>query len=311
MEAAPLFADVARAPEGARAVWTRAQDGIRLRLAYWAGGAKGTVLIFPGRTEYIEKYGPAIARLTEAGHACLVIDWRGQGLSDRIIADPMSGHVHEFVDYQSDVAALLHLAATLDAPGPYHLLAHSMGGCIGLRALHAGLPVRSAALTAPMWGIRIHPALRPTAWALTTAARTVRQGHRYAPGTSSAAYVLAAPFEDNFLTRDRTMWEFMRTQARTHPELGLGGPSLHWLNEALAETRLLRARPAPDIPCYAAVGTRERIVDPVAIDSLMGTWPGGRLDLFSGAEHEILMELPEVRDTFLDRALALFAENGG
>ncbi|MCB2131865.1 MAG: alpha/beta hydrolase, partial [Rhodobacteraceae bacterium] len=114
MEPAPFFADIAEAPAGGRTVWATAADGVRLRIGYWRGGEtgerNGTVLIFPGRSEYIEKYGPALTRLTGAGHACLIIDWRGQGLSDRILADPMSGHVHEFVDYQTDVAALLQTA---------------------------------------------------------------------------------------------------------------------------------------------------------------------------------------------------------
>ncbi|WP_323032714.1 hypothetical protein [Paracoccus sp. (in: a-proteobacteria)] len=35
----------------ARAFWLRAEDGVRLRAAHWAaGGASGTVLLFPGRT---------------------------------------------------------------------------------------------------------------------------------------------------------------------------------------------------------------------------------------------------------------------
>ncbi|MCV2868384.1 alpha/beta hydrolase [Defluviimonas sp. WL0002] len=307
---APFFADIARAPDGVRAFWTEAHDGVRLRLAFWPTGTKGTVLIFPGRTEYIEKYGPAISHLINAGYACLAVDWRGQGLSDRVIADPMSGHVHDFVDYQSDVAAVVTSARALEVSGPMFVMGHSMGGCIGLRALHSGLPVRAASFSAPMWGIRIHPVLRPTAWFLSSAARTMRQGHRYAPGTSAATYVADAAFENNFLTRDRAMWNFARAQIAAHPELGLGGPSLHWLNEALVETRRLRSRAAPDVPCYAGLGTHERIVDPIAVDELMSRWPNGQLDLFDGAEHELLLELPEVRDRFMERTIALFDQTG-
>ena len=43
---------------------------------------------------------------------------------------------------------------------------------------------------------------------------------------------------------------------------------------------------------------------------MMARWPGGQLDLFSGAEHELLMELPEVRESFLSRTIALFNETG-
>jgi len=53
-------------------------------VGHWTGQhVKGTVLLFPGRTEYIEKYGPAAADFLARGFATVVIDWRGQGLADR------------------------------------------------------------------------------------------------------------------------------------------------------------------------------------------------------------------------------------
>ncbi len=77
----------------------------------WATGpqrtAKGTVLLFPGRTEYIEKYGRAARDLYQRGFATLTVDWRGQGLADRMLEDARIGHVHYFTDYQKDVAAMI------------------------------------------------------------------------------------------------------------------------------------------------------------------------------------------------------------
>jgi lysophospholipase len=65
---APLMNDLARGPEGGSGHWVHTEDGLRLRLGLWPNGSKGTVLIFPGRTEYIEKYGGAAAALAEAGY---------------------------------------------------------------------------------------------------------------------------------------------------------------------------------------------------------------------------------------------------
>jgi alpha-beta hydrolase superfamily lysophospholipase len=39
----------------------------------------------------------------------------------------------------------------------------------------------------------------------------------------------------------------------------------------------------------------------------MAQWPGGEIDVFTDALHEILMEKAQHRDRFLTRALALFA----
>ena len=139
-DAAPFHAEVADAPGEARSSWVAAPDGVRLRVTLLARGASGTVLLFPGRTEYAEKYGPVARHLGAAGLSVLTIDWRGQGLSARLLANAEIGHVVAFADYQGDVAALVGAADALGLPGPRHLLAHSMGGAIGLRALMDGLP---------------------------------------------------------------------------------------------------------------------------------------------------------------------------
>ncbi len=305
--AAPLYDDIADAPAGGIALWRTCADGVRVRVALWPlDGAKGTVLLFPGRTEYVEKYGPAAGELAARGYAMACIDWRGQGLADRPLADPARGHVGRFAEYQLDVAQLVAAAHAAGLPEPFHLIAHSMGGSIGLRALHEGLPVRSAVFSAPMWGIKIHAAARPLAWAIGTGARMARRGHLYAPSTGPVTYVLANDAPGNVLTTDPAMYAFMQRQLRAHPELALGGPTLHWLLEALRETRALAALPAPALPCLCIMGGNERVVDTGRIRSVMARWAGGQLELIPGAEHEIMMETPAARQRFYDRAAALF-----
>ena len=270
----------------------------------------GTVILFPGRTEYLEKYGRAAADLRARGYAMVAIDWRGQGLSARLHDDPLAGHVEAFADYQRDVAALMAFAAGQDLPRPFHLLGHSMGGCIGLRALHEGLDVASAAFSAPMWGIGLAPRLRPLAWSVAWASRGLGLSNLYAPGTGAAPYADISTFEGNMLTSDGEMFAYMQRQTRTVPALALGGPSLNWLIEALIETRALRALKPPATASYIGLGSLERIVDPVAIRSLAASWPQARLDIFEGAEHELMMERAEIRTRFFDAAAARFAASG-
>jgi lysophospholipase len=304
---APYHADIAPDRPEARAYWVRASDGLRLRIAHFAAAQpRGAVLLFPGRTEYVEKYSETAAALCARGYDVLVIDWRGQGLADRMLEDPRTGHVQVFEDYQKDVAAMTGLARDLDLPRPWHLLAHSMGGCIGLRAVMDGLDVASCVFTGPMWGIRIAAPVRPAAWALSWSSKQVGLGHMLAPGTRIESMLVTDAFDDNTLTRDRAQWDQMRAQILARPELQLGGPSLQWLHEALAECRDLARRPAPQVPCLCYLGENERIVDTQRIHDRMASWPGGRLDLIDGAEHEILMELPEVRSRVLAEAAALF-----
>lgn len=299
---APLFTDVSPARLAGAAYWTHASDGVRIRLGvYRPEGAKGTVLLFPGRTEYVEKYAPAAEELAQRGFATVVIDWRGQGLADRLLDDKRIGHVDLFSDYQMDVAAMVAAANELDLPKPYYLLGHSMGGCIGLRALYAGLDVAAAAFTAPMWGIRIAPHLRPVAWTLGHMMPAIGQGHRLPPGTIYDPYVLAAPFDDNMLTTDYEMFDMMRLQLQAHPELALGGPSFVWLREALAETLAMSRMPAPPIPTETFLGTNERIVHTGRIEDRMQSWSNGTLHMVDSGEHEVMMETAPIRASIFNR----------
>ncbi len=307
LEPAPLFTDVMPGPDGGQAHWAMTSDGKRIRVGSWPlDHARGTVLLFPGRTEYIEKYGVTAREFAARGLATMSVDWRGQGLADRLIDDPLVGHVEVFSDYQKDVAAMMRAARELGLPRPYFLLAHSMGGCIGLRAVMEGLGVQAAAFTGPMWGIYIKPQLRFLAGILARNMPRFGLGHGLPPGTVKEPYVLTAPFDDNMLTTDAQMYDMMRDQLRAHPELSLGGPSYIWLREALAETEHLAGRAAPSLPAVTWLGSNERIVNTPHVHARMERWKGGRLEMVEGAEHEVLMGSDSQRSAIMDGMEKLF-----
>ena len=311
MEAAPLYEDVAEAPPGGRAWWVRTSDNVRIRIADWppadAAPARGTVLLFPGRSEYIEKYGRVVRHYAAEGYAVIVIDWRGQGLSDRALPNRRLGHVGHFDEYQRDVDAFRDLVGARALPEPFYLVAHSMGGCIGLRALHDGLPVRAAAFSAPMWGIYIAAWEWPIAWASALLGPLLGLGDRLTPRSEIEHPGVEGAFEGNDLTTDRETWDHMKAQIDRYPDLALGGPTLSWLRAALLETTRLSRRAPPDLPVSTWLGTNERVVSSRAIRRLMSRWPRGRLEIADNAEHEIMMERDEIRQGFLAGSTALFA----
>ncbi len=309
---APLFTDVRPGPSTGSAYWTETADRVRIRLGVWPlASARGTVLLFPGRTEYIEKYGPAASEFAARGLATMTIDWRGQGLTARMLDDPMIGHIDRFQDYQKDVASMMRAARELGLPRPYFLVAHSMGGCIGLRAVMEGMAVQAVAFTAPMWGIRIATHLRFAAWGLGHIMPMIGKGHLNPPGTKVDPYVLSDPFEDNMLTKDRAMHDMMRNQTLAHPELALAAPSYIWLREATRETKHLASRAVPNLRCVTYLGTNERIVHINRIHERMQSWKGGRLEMIDGAEHEVLMEQPHLRTPIFDDMAKLFFSTTG
>ncbi|WP_374428311.1 alpha/beta fold hydrolase [Tabrizicola sp.] len=305
---APFHAALADGPPGAVCVWLKAGQA-RIRVAWWRAGDRGTVLLLPGRTECVEKYGRAAGDLVARGFSVITIDWRGQGLADRALPDRMVGHVGDFDEYQQDMDAMLAAATEAGLPQPFYLMAHSMGGCIGLRALMRGLRIRAAVFSAPMWGIAMAAWLRPVASVVGALARPLGIAHRYAPTTGGQAYLATQPFQGNVLTTDPEMWDYMRRQVVEVPDLALGGPSIAWLKAALVECAALARMPAPPVPTICALGTAEKVVDVPPIHLRMAGWATGQLDLYPGAEHEIMMEGPAARARFFDRAASLYAAN--
>ncbi|MEW2911309.1 alpha/beta hydrolase [Leisingera sp. JC11] len=311
LQPAPLFAEIAQGPAGGAAHWAHTSDGLRIRAGHWHpdGEAKGTVLLFPGRTEYIEKYGLAAAEFAARGYATLTVDWRGQGLSDRMLAERRLGHVGHFTDFQKDVKALTSLAAQLKLPQPWHLVGHSMGGAIGLRALNEGLDVNACCFTGPMWGILIPPLMRPLANLLGSVAPYLRLEQKLLPTTALDQYVQITPFEGNTLTTDPEMYRMMHAQLAAQPDLVLGGPTIQWLRVSLQECAELAAMPSPALPCITFLGSDEQIVSPEAVHDRMARWPGGELDLIKGAQHEVMMEAPEIRAHVFSSMCRLFDQH--
>ncbi len=293
---APFFADAASAPEGVQAYWIRAADGVRVRVAAWSGGDGGTVFIFPGRTEYAEKYGRVVSELVQRNLAVVVIDWRGQGLSDRFPNAPLLGHVDDFQAYQYDVQAALEVASGLELPHPRYMLAHSMGGCIGTRTLKESGGFRAAIMTAPMWSLNMARIPQHFARQFTLVASAFGFGGRLTPGTKAKSTYAEVGFDGNALTSDRANYEWAASQIAAHPELSVGGASIQWTRAALTEMARLDPAPLRGLPLLVFLGTEESVVSAEMIRARVSDLPLGRLVECQNGRHEILMENQGIQD---------------
>src|SRR5207248_5375979 len=113
-------------------------DGVALRFARWAPpqGRKGTVCLFQGRSEFIEKYFETVRDLRTRGFAVATLDWRGQGLSERALPNPRKGFVRHFNEYGIDLETFVNEVVLPDCPAPFFALGHSMGATILLRSAY-------------------------------------------------------------------------------------------------------------------------------------------------------------------------------
>ena len=307
----PLFNDVSHGPADCSAFWVITDDKVRIRVGLWrAKSPTGTVFICPGRSEYIEKYGKTAKLFTEHGYTSVSLDWRGQGLADRLVSNTLLGHVDRFSDYSKDLDSVIKWAQNFNLPKPWFVLGHSMGGAIILRALHQNKHFDAVAFSCPMWGIKLSPALRIFAFFYGNLSKLLKIDKNFAPSTSEKGY-FDESFADNPLTNDHDTWQYLLDQVNKYPSLKLGGPSVRWVHSALKETFQLSKLPSPKIPCITFLAEDERIVDPIRIRNRMKAWPNGDLHLMPSARHEVLMEDPATQKYIVQKIVSFFQSNEG
>lgn len=281
-------------------------DGAELRFARWDATRqprRGTVCLFPGRAEFIEKYFEVIADLRRRGFAVATLDWRGQGGSQRMLANPRKGHVRGFWEYDRDLVRFMKDVVLPDCPPPFIGLGHSMGGNILLRnATMPGLWFERIILTAPMIAISEATLGTSTAKARIFAELASQLGMftAYVPGGSDELYS-TQKFEGNVLTSDHERWLRTKAVLEQAPALGLGSPTVGWLRSALRSCRMLCGYDYAgriNVPLLLFASGNDKLVSTRAIEDFAVRAKLSSCILMPGAQHEILQENDTVRLRF-------------
>jgi lysophospholipase len=258
---------------------------------------RGSIIIHPGRTEFIEKYFETIADLTRRGFVVITIDPRGQGLSDRLVNDPLKSFVHRYRHYGEDIGFVQRKLED-QLPRPHILLGHSMGGLAVIDAV-----IEKAAdpdiliASAPMLGI----------WEVTTPVLKYgfRTLDRLGLGTRDLPFQkqergIPVEFENNKLTSDPERFRLWRDYFLSTPELRVAGPTIRWLAESVRTMdRVNRRAHQIDIPTLLFAPGADPIVDPASIRKF-GARAGADVVTVVGARHELFLEQDQYRDQFFE-----------
>jgi lysophospholipase len=293
------------ASEALRTRFIASRDGKRLRVGSWDAAPdappRGFCAIFDGQTEFIEKYVEVIGELAARGFAGAILDWRGQGGSERLLADPLKVHVRDFQEYDADFQTFMDQVVRPATSARRIALAHSMGAHILLRALNKNPESFSAAvMTAPMLrtGTRGYPGWLVRAICFVHARTGF--GNAWVWGMRERD-PLRVPFEDNLVTSDRERYARTRAILDEQPDIRLAGPTWRWLEAAyrsMADVGAPGFAEAITTPCLIFGAGRDRIVEAEAIRDFARRLPRGRYVEIPEAEHEILMENDSVRAQF-------------
>ena len=269
----------------------------QLRGHLWRSGKANApkILVLPGFTEYCEKYAPIVTHIHDKGYDSLTIDWPGQGLSGHLGHDDVAVHIDDFDDHLKALKTLLKAADWHDEP--VHILAHSMGGHLAIRAAHdLATQVKSVALSAPM----MVPAQKPI-WAIRALAWLfIKTGfkRRHVPFTSIPSLEALQSFmPNNPLTKDEAGFAWQTRWLFDKPELRRFGATNGWVGAAYASAVNTTLNPRflkqIDQPFLILAAADETIVDAKAIEEAANHLPHADYHLIDDARHELFNERPK------------------
>ncbi|PZQ48674.1 MAG: alpha/beta hydrolase [Micavibrio aeruginosavorus] len=268
---------------------------------------KAVIVCFTGLSEFSEKYFEVAHDMLDRGYAFWIMDWQYQGRSGRMNKFVQRRHSDGF---DSDISDMKFFVEDYVLPAAVHpdvgriplvMLAHSLGGHLGLRFL-SEYPEKfdAAALSAPFLGIyKFSPFTGFAVRLLTTFCPWIKTS--YIPGGTD--------WSENFRKSD-AMDKFSSDPLRdtihafwskSDAALQVGQPTLGWAAEALRSLAYMHRRSVLEkikIPVLFALAGKDEIVDNAAIRHATAHLPHGQLLELSGARHEILMEHDEYRSVF-------------
>ena len=280
-------------------------DGAQLRYGYWQPdysiNNSMTVVIFQGRASFIEKFENVIDGLMERGHHVWAFDWRGQGLSSRMLSDIRKGHIDSYNTYLSDVHAFMQGVVLPQRVGPCIVLGQSMGSHLALRYMldHPHVFAR-AVLTAPLLDLN-------TGGYSTTMARVIAQlACRCGLGSSfvlghETVNPLKEPFEGNMLTRNRHAFLQHRRLQKENPAMSIGGVTYQWVDATFNSIDYLMQEEKLStitVPTLMIAAGEDVVVDNGRIEQAVSWLPHGLLRNYTTARHQILTETNDILDQF-------------
>ena len=191
--------------------------------------AKANIVISSGRTEGMLKYQELIYDFNRNGYSVYILDHRGQGNSERLLADSQLGHVVDFENYVKDMKQFVSLHLPKDKKRI--LIGHSMGGAIAsLYVEQHPNDFDGLVLSSPMHQPDIiFSSITDVACNLILLRK--KNINRYAVGEKSYDEV-SHQFKDNKLTHSKIRYEISKIAFDIEPDTKIGGPSVRWLREA-------------------------------------------------------------------------------
>ncbi len=277
-------------------------NGVTLRYAKrQAPNPRGIVVVVNGRTEFLAKYAELFYDLQDLPWSIYIFDQRGQGRSERLLADHDKGHVVNFNDYVADLSIFIDTVVLPDRKLPLVMLTHSMGGTVA--ALYSNShpdAVQGLILSSPMLAINTAPFPAAVARLLAQGATRLGFGASFVPG--GRPYNPTKPFSANDVTHSQARFGLNQKLIASAPANAVGSPTFGWVDQALAGmAKLVADHRYLTMPVLLLLAKDDTVVQIKPQADFCGDLPDCTLVDMPGARHEILME----EDSIRNQAIAL------
>jgi lysophospholipase len=266
--------------------------------------AEKAILISSGRTEAAIKYKELIYDLYKNGYSVYIHDHRGQGLSDRMTDDPEMGYIDSFQYYIDDMNYFYEHYLNPENYTKTYLLAHSMGGAIGMTYLEQHpTDFNAAAFSSPMLG------LKPPICSIVK----ILEGDKpkYAIGETEYEDD-KTNFQGNTLTGSELRYDRMIDAYAKVPKARLGGATYTWIYKSCQQFKYIFANmDRINTPFILFSAENEQIVYPVAHRKFVTTAQKNGKDCkayeVEDAQHELLIEKDEQRAATITETLDFYS----
>jgi len=266
---------------------------------------KAAILISSGRTEAVIKYKELIFDLFNNGYSIYIHDHRGQGLSGRMTEDPDMGYIDEFQFYIDDMKFFYNNYLKPENHKKVFLLAHSMGGAIGLTYLEQNPnDFNAAAFSSPMLGLT-----PPICGAVKL---LVGKKPKYAIGETKYNDDKVA-FEENNLTTSKIRYSRMIEAFEKDPKAKLGGATYQWINRSCNQFEyLFNNIEKLNTPVILFSAQNDKIIDVRAhqkfVEKAKSLNKQGSAYIVENAKHELLIEVDKLRIETINEILDFYSK---
>lgn len=271
-------------------------------------GALGSLVLIPGRGETEHKYAELFFDLARMRIRAAVLFPRGQGLSDRLLADPQKCHMDDFAAVTGDLEFLIESLGFDD----YAMLAFSLGGLEALDLIFKtrNLPSRLALIAPFLWpAMHLNPTLLKIAVGVLGAIPGARNAY-----TPYGNVYRRVPFAQNHHSHDEARYTRYHDYYAEHPKLTIGSPTWSFVRQTtfkqLELMRLERELPLKVLCMNCAL---DQVVSPQAAREFFNLHLNDAaspiITTLDNAFHDVLNERDEIRNPALTRALNFFKGN--